>query len=85
MNQFEYLSGEYNRGYRDAIVDITDVVMYIQIDLKRHNKRLTPALTERLLSCCLTNRERLRESVGGFIRWNKQKEDFEYYEPARDK
>lgn len=75
------LSGDYNRGYTKAIQDIAKVVKYIQEDLTFHKKRLTPKLTEELLDCCLHNRERLRESVNGFIRYNS-KGYFEFYEPG---
>jgi len=79
----ERLSGEYNRGYTRAIQDITRVFDYIQMDLNYHHKKLTAKLTEELLKCCLENRERLRESVDGFIRWNTKKNGFEFYEPKR--
>lgn len=78
----ERLSGEFNRGYTQAIIDLSEVFEYIQGDLSHHNKRLTPKLMEELLSCCLVNRERLRESVNGFIRYNGQKQAFEFYEPG---
>lgn len=79
----ERLSGEYNRGYTKAIQDIQEVFIYIQSDLKHHHKALTAKMSERLLKCCLENRERLRESINGFIRYNGQKQDFEFYEPNR--
>ena len=47
------------------------------------DKALTAKMGEKLLNCCLKNREKLRENINGFIRWNKQKEDFEFYEPNR--
>ena len=82
---FEKLSGDYNRGYTRAIMDIKEVFHYIQNDLKHHKKRLTPKLADELINCCLSNRERLRESVNGFIRWNRVTEQFEFYEPGEDK
>ena len=78
----ERLSGDYNRGYTKAIMDIQEVFNYIQEDLKWHKKKLTPKLTSQLLNCCLHNRERLRESVNGFIRYNPRTMDFEFYEPG---
>ena len=76
----ERLSGEYNRGYTKGIQDIIEVFDYIQGDLKHHKKRLTEKLAKDLLKCCLENRERLRESVNGFIRYNGKTEQFEFYE-----
>lgn len=81
----EILSGEYNRGYTRAIMDIQSVFSYIQEDLAYHKKRLTPKLMGDLLSCCLSNRERLRESVNGFIRYNGKSGKFEFYEPGGQK
>lgn len=82
---FEYLSGEFNRGFTKGLCTVKEVFDYIQYDLSHHNKRLTPKLMKRLIECCIENRERLRESVNGFIRWNCKKNDFEFYEPADDR
>lgn len=79
----EKLSGDFIRGYTKAVQDIQEVFQYIQTDLKFHRKTLTSKLCSQLLACCLKNRERLRESLNGFIRWNTQKKDFEFYEPER--
>ena len=78
----ERLSGEYNRGYTKAIQDIQEVFRYIVPDLKHHKKRITERTVNELLSCCLTNRERLRESQCGFIRFNGIRQEFEFYEPG---
>ena len=64
----DYLSGEYNRGFTAGIKKVDEVFSYIQNDLADHKKRLTPKLMEELIKCCIDNRERLRESVNGFIR-----------------
>ena len=79
MVGFERLSGDYNRGYTKAICDIKDVFDYIDNDLKWHNKRLTPKLTKELLNCVLENREKLRDNWNGSIRWNTQKNGFEFF------
>ena len=79
---FERLSGEYNRGYTKGIQDIIEVFDYIQSYLKHHKKRLTEKLAKDLLKYCLENRERLRESVNGFIRYNGKTEQFEFCEPG---
>lgn len=80
MNEMR-LSGDYNRGFTNGIQAVQEVFSYIQEDLSHHKKRLTPKLMEELLKCCITNRERLRESINGFIRWNNKLETFEFYEP----
>lgn len=78
------LSGDYNRGYTRGIMDVKEVFEYIQYDLKHHNKRLTLNLMKQLLECCLENRENLRESQRGFIRYNGKTDSFEFYEPYYD-
>lgn len=81
---FERLSGDFNRGYTKAIQDIQEVFEYIEEDLRYHHKKMTGKLAKDLLKCCLDNRERLRESMNGFIRWNHKKECFEFYEPNKE-
>lgn len=81
--QIEKLSGDYNRGFTAGIQSVIEVFKYIQPDINYHGKRMTPKMTETLLQSCLENRERLRESVNGFIRWNTKLNGFEFYEPRR--
>lgn len=73
---FERLSGDFNRGYTKAIQDVQKVFEYIEEDLGYHHKKMTGKLAKDLLKCCLNNRERLRENMNGFIRWNVKKECF---------
>lgn len=77
----ERLSGEYNRGFTQGLLAVQEVLKYIQPDLSHHHKRLTPKLIDELLKCCIDNRENLRESVNGFIRYNGKTNSFEFYEP----
>lgn len=85
---FEKLSGDYNRGYSRAILDLIQVFDYVNDDLNYHGRRLNYRLAKSLLQCCLENREVLREDgyrtdrEAPFIRWNKQKNDFELYYPV---
>lgn len=80
------LSGEYNRGYTRAIQDLIEIFNYTQSDLKCHHKSLTKKTAIQLLNCCLQNRGNIRDNIGdGFIRYNGQKEDFEYYIPKERK
>lgn len=78
----ERLSGDFNRGYTRAIQDMIEIFNYIIPDLQHHHKRLTEKVAKELLQCCLENRERLRESVNGFIRYNGVTQSFEFYEPV---
>lgn len=80
----ERLSGDYNRGYTKAIMDIQDVFSYIESDLAVHGKRLNMKLAKELLNCILKNREGVRESKRGFIRWNAVKNGFEFFEGTKE-
>lgn len=79
----ERLSGEFNRGYTRAIQDMTEVIDYIQADLKHHNKRLNKQMLDKLMKCCLGNRENLRENRNGFIRWNCTTNNFEWFQNVK--
>ena len=65
------LSDEYNRGYTKAIQDIIEVFDYVNNDLKCHNIRMNYNWADRILKCCLENREKLRDDWNGFIRTEK--------------
>lgn len=73
---FERLSGDYNRGYTQAIQDIMENYEACENDLKRGNKRLTSKLTKKFLKCFLENKAILREKCGGFIFYNLKEEQF---------
>lgn len=75
----ERLSGDYIRGYTKAIQDLQEVFTYIQPDLKGHHKNINNKLSLALLTCCLENREKLRERWDGFIRFNGQTKTFEWF------
>lgn len=78
------LSGDWNRGYTRAIQDIIEIFDYIKPDLKHHHKALTGNVTRQLLDVILKERGNIRDHIGdGFIRYNGQKQDFEYYMPER--
>ena len=65
------LSGDFNRGYTKAIKDIIDVFLCVNNDLKSHNMRMNYKWVEKILKCCLENREKLRDGWNGFIRTEK--------------
>lgn len=84
----ERLSGDYIKGYTKAIQDIIEVFEYIQQDLKHHHKNLNGKISIMLLEAILKHREEIRERKAisgwdykkeGFIRWNKLKNDFEWF------
>lgn len=78
ISRFEFNESE---GYRKAIMDIMEVFNYIIPDLKHYRISFTPKLQTRLLQVCLENRQNMRENLDkrGFIRWNPQKNDFEWF------
>ncbi len=76
------LSGDWNRGYTRAIQDIIEIFNYIQDDLKHHKKGFSQKTAKRLLEVILQERANLRDHIGnGFIRYNGQLQEFEYYMP----
>lgn len=85
------LSGDYNRGYTQAIQDIQEIFRYIVPDLKHHHKSLNAKLSSELLQCILENRDKLRDQKfllvknQGFIRWNGSLNQFEYFSRSTNK
>ena len=75
----EKLSGDYNRGYTKAIQDLQEVFRYVKADLDYHHIRFTHKIATKLLQCCLENREQLRDEWNGFIRYNSNTGEFEFY------
>lgn len=88
MVEIERLSGDYIRGYTKAIQDISEIFEYIQTDLKFYHRNLNGKLSIMLLKTILESRERIRERIKnssgdrkheGFIRWNCNKKEFEWF------
>lgn len=76
---FDRLDGNAIRAYTQAIMDVTEVVGYVNDDLRLHRMRPFSPLLLRLLRCVLENRANLREQRPGFFRWNVVKKDFEFF------
>lgn len=78
------LSGDWNHGYTRAIQDIIEIFDYIKPDLEHHHKMFTGKVAKELLQFILKERANIRDHIGGgFVRYNGQKQDFEYYMPER--
>lgn len=82
----ERLSGDYNRGYTKAIQDIIEIFEYVNFEIVNvRKKRMNYKTAMKLLKTILSERMNIRDRIGnGFIRWNVQKQDFEYFQ-RRDK
>lgn len=65
------LSGDFNKGYTKAIQDMIEVFEYVNNDLKYNNIRMNYKWVEKILKCCLENREKLRDDWNGFVRTEK--------------
>ncbi len=82
------LSGEYNRGYTRAIMDIINIVDYVNNDLLFHNKRLNYKLVKELLGIILQYRGELRDAEmglnAGFIRYNHKLKCFEFFDKNKN-
>ena len=81
--EIERLSGEYIRGYTKAIQDVKAVFEYTHPDLEHHRKKLNYNRVMQLLKVILKNREQIRDNWNGFIRYNRQLDDFEWYDARR--
>ena len=71
ISGFPRLSGEYVRGYTKAIKDIINVFQYVNNELKDNHIKMNYDWVEKILKCCLENREKIRDDWNGFIRTNK--------------
>lgn len=65
------LSGDFNKGYTKAIQDMIEVFKDVNWDLTMHHSRMNYKWVEKILKCCLENREKLRDDWNGFIRTEK--------------
>ena len=77
---FNQFLNDYIRGYAKAIRDIQEIFKYVEVDLNYHHKRMNFKTAKDLLRCCFKNRDKLRKRTNGFIKWNEEKECFEFYE-----
>ena len=73
------LSGEFNRGYTKAIMDIQEIMKYIQRGLRDHKRNLNYKLCMDALQLILENRENFREGMDGFIRYNTKTKELEFF------
>lgn len=62
----EKLPGDYNRGYTQAIQDLSEIVK----DMFEFDRRVRPTkdTLRRVVKCWLENRDKAREHIG-FMRW----------------
>ena len=77
--ELEKLSGNYNRGYTRAIQDVIEVFKYVNPDLLHHKKRMNYTLAIQLLETILKKCMSIRDGYDGFIRFNGQKNCFEWF------
>lgn len=70
----------YARGFSAGLMAAGDAIGGIEADLRAHEKKLTFKLLDRLLGFMIENRKRVRGSPNGFVRWNAEKDDFEWHE-----
>ena len=60
----------YLQGYTAALLDVLDVIEYIQEDLKAHRRKQSAATYMALIKCMLEHRAALRENPAAFMRCN---------------
>lgn len=81
--EIERPSSGYIRGYTRAIQDIIEIFTYVHEDMKEYKKHFNIQRIMRLLNLILEYRDNFRENFSGFIRWNNNKQDFEFYDPNK--
>lgn len=83
------LNGEYIRGYTKAIQDIILVFEIVNNDLTHNNMRMNYKWVQKILKCCLENREKLREDRNGYVRTEKsesgKRDVVKWYSPVGDR
>lgn len=83
------LNGEYIRGYTKAIQDIILVFEIVNNDLTHNNMRMNYKWVQKILKCCLENREKLREDRNGYFRTEKlesgKRDVVKWYSPVGDR
>lgn len=76
------LSREFNDGYREALLDVLDTLEYVKDDLKLHHKRLNQKLFEKMIDLMIEHRQEIRDGFDdGFIRYNAQDKNLEWFAP----
>ena len=82
-------NGEYIRGYTKAIQDIILVFEIVNDDLTHNNMRMNYKWVQKILKCCLENREKLREDRNGFVLTEKsesgKRDIVKWYSPVGDR
>ena len=80
------LSCDYVSGYTQAIVDIINIFEYVNNEMNMRKMRMNYKLVMKLLKTIFNERGNIRDRIGdGFIRWNLQRKDFEYYQRSGKK
>lgn len=74
------LSGDFNRGYLRALLDLSETMPPLCDDLLRCRIPLRTKRIREMLGMYLKCREQLREQRG-FLRWNVKEKEFEWFDP----
>lgn len=70
----------YVQGYTAALMDVLEVLDYIQRDMKFHKRKQNYKSYKAIVECMLENRAILREEPRAFVRCNdKVKNGYEIY------
>ena len=80
MSTVERLSGDYNRGYLQALLDLSETMPMLCEDLRHYRISLRPGRIAEMLKLYLQHRMDLREQRG-FLRWNAVEKAFEWFYP----
>lgn len=76
----ERLDGSFNRGYTQALMDLLEDLDGAYNDCKHHKISMNNKQLKKYIACRIENRERLRENLNGFIRYNGNIKDWEWFD-----
>lgn len=77
----ERIQWGYSDGYRQALLDVAEALDGVFDGMAHFHKRMTQKYAAKFMKCMIDNRMNLRERRDhGFIRYNGQKDDFEYFD-----
>lgn len=79
----EMLSGDFVRGYTKAIQDMETEFKCVQDDLICYRKKMNYKFARDVLKLFKEHRENFRENQNGFIRWNVQRQELEFFNPNK--
>lgn len=77
----ERLSGDFNRGYTAALMDVSSLIPVVVAELKRVRRVGNLKYWEAAMALIVEHRAEMRDKRAGFVRWNFERKELEWYAP----